>query len=498
MMMNTPLPFHILSKSTFIKGLQCEKALYLNKFNPELKDKIPASRQAVFDTGHEVGRYAQQLFPGGVDCGFEITKNGQMSAEMTYDYIAEGKEVIYEAAFQYEGILVISDIVVKSGNKWKIYEVKSSSSISDYQIYDASIQYYVITKCGIDIKDFSIVFINNQFIKKGDIDISQLFTIESVKDSAIQNQSFIEQKAKELKEILESKSVPDIDIGPHCTNPYDCDFIGHCWKDIPEYSIFDLSRIGSKAFELYEQGIINIEDLPDDTNLSANQLIEKISYVEGKDIIDKDEVKNFLNTLKYPLYFLDFETIQSAIPLYDNSKPYQQVVFQYSLYYKKEKDSEAVHFEFLADGKSDPRPALIKHLLAETRNPGMILVYNQSFEISRLRELSIDFPEYAEEISERILRIIDLMTPFQKRAYYKPEMRSSHSLKKVLPAINPEYGYDNLEIQEGGAAGAEFIRLMTLQDENEIQKIRKNLLDYCGRDTYGVIVILEELEKVCK
>lgn len=494
--MNTVLPFHILSKSTFIRGIQCKKSLFLNKYNPELKDEIPASRQAVFDTGHEVGRYAPQLFPGGIDCGFEITKNGQKSAEMTNQFIAEGQEVIYEAAFQYEGILMISDIMVKSGNRWKIYEVKSSTFVSEYQIYDASIQYYVITKCGIDIEDISMVFINNQYVKKGEIDINQLFITESVKDKAIQNQSFIEQKSEELKEVLESKSVPDINIGPHCSNPYECDFMGHCWKHIPKYSIFDLSRIGGKAFEFYKQGILNIEDLPYDINLSANQLIEKISFVEGKEVIDKNEINNFLNSIKYPLYFLDFETIQSAIPIYYNSRPYQQIPFQYSLYFKKDKDSEPEYCEFLGDGKSDPRLSLIKQLLADTKNSGMILVYNQSFEISRLKEFATDFPEYAEEISERISRIIDLMIPFQKRAYYKPEMRSSHSLKKVLPAINPEYGYNNLEIKEGGTASAEFLRLMTLQDNNEIQKIKKNLLDYCKRDTYGMIIILEELERV--
>ena len=254
--------------------------------------------------------------------------------------------------------------------------------------------------------------------------------------------------------------------------------------------------MGNKAFDLYKQGIINIKDLPDDINLSANQLIEKISFIEGKDVIDKNEIKSFLNTLKYPLYFLDFESIQSAIPIYDNSRPYQQVVFQYSLYYKKDKDSKPVHYEFLGDGKSDPRPSLIKQLLADTKNPGMILVYNQSFEITRLKELATDFPDYTEEIMERISRIIDLMIPFQKRVYYKPEMRSSHSLKKVLPAINPDYGYNDLEIQEGGTASAEFLRLMTIQDEKKIDKIRKNLLDYCRRDTYGMIIILEELERV--
>jgi hypothetical protein len=230
--------------------------------------------------------------------------------------------------------------------------------------------------------------------------------------------------------------------------------------------------------------------------LSANQIIEKTSFIDGIDIIDKDGIKEFLNTIKYPLYFLDFESIQSAIPIYNNSRPYQQVVFQYSLYYKKDKISKPEHYEYLGDGKPDPRPAMTKQLLEDTTRPGMILVYNQGFEIGRLKELATDFPEYADEIEERISKIADLMTPFQNRLYYKPEMRSSHSLKKVLPAINPDYGYEDLEIQGGGVASAEFMRSMALKDENEITQIRKNLLEYCGRDTYGMIVILEELERV--
>ena len=295
--------------------------------------------------------------------------------------------------------------------------------------------------------------------------------------------------------MLAKKSIPDIDIGPQCSNPFDCDFIGNCWKNIPEYSVFNLSRIGKKAFELYGKGITEIKDIPDDFSLSANQQLEKKCFVEKKNFIDKDEIKKFLGLLKYPLYFMDFESIQTAIPIYDNSRPYQQLVFQYSVYYKATKKSEPVHYEYLGDGKSDPRPEFIKQLIEDTKEPGIILVYNAAFEKTRLNELAKDFPEYASQIEERNSRIMDLMIPFQNRLYYKPEMKSRHSLKNVLPAINPDYGYDKLDIQEGGEAGAEYMRMMGVEDSNEIQKIRKNLLEYCGMDTYGMVVILSDLEK---
>jgi hypothetical protein len=490
------LPFHLLSKSGYLRGLQCVKSLYLNKYFPKLRDELPEKTKAIFETGQEVGIYAQQLFPGGVNCGFDITKNGQKSAVLTAQAISGGKEVIYEAAFQFEEVLIIADIMVKSGNKWKIYEVKSSTSVADYQINDTSIQYYIISKCGIDIEDISVIYINNQYVKKGDIDINQLFTVESVLDRVLQIQDFVNNKIEEFKKILEVKTIPDVNIGPHCGKPFECDFTGHCWKHIPEYSVFDLSRIGKKAFELYENGITEIKDIPENFELSTKQSVEKNCFAGKKNFIDKGEINNFLADVKYPLYFMDFETIQTAIPIFDNSRPYQQIVFQYSIYYKESKDSEPVHFEYLSNGKSDPRPEFIKQLLEDTKNPGTILVYNISFEKSRMKELAIDFPEYADKIEERITRLVDLMTPFQNKNYYKPGMKGKYSLKSVLPAISDEYNYDNLEIKEGGTASAEYLRMGSLPDENEIKKIRKNLLEYCGMDTYGMIVILEELERV--
>ena len=494
--MKKEIPFHTLSKSTYIKGLQCEKSMYLNKYHPELRDKISASKERVFTTGHEAGELAQNLFAGGVDCGFEVTRSGQKSVELTTNAIEEGRDIIYEAAFQHEGVLVITDILTKRENKWKVFEVKSSTKVAEYHINDAAVQYYVMNKCGIDVEDISIVHINNQYVRQGEIDVRQLFTIETVKEQVIPLQDYVEENIKRFKEVLEAKNVPETDIGEHCNSPFDCDFIGHCWKHIPEYSVFDLSRIGKKAFELYRNGITDIKDIPDDFPLSTAQMIEKDCFLQNKDYIDRSEIKSFLDGISYPLYFMDFETIQSAVPMFENSRPYQQIVFQYSLFRKDSIDADADHYEFLGDGKSDPRKTFIENLLRDAGSEGTILVYNAGFESARLRELAIDFPEYAEGLNRMLQRIVDLMVPFQRRAYYKSEMKSSHSIKKVLPAIKPEYTYENLEIQEGGAAGMEYLRLMTLSDDEEIKRVRKNLLEYCGRDTWGMVVIWEELMRV--
>ncbi|MCX6159209.1 MAG: DUF2779 domain-containing protein [Ignavibacteriae bacterium] len=496
--MKTNLPFHVLSKSSFQMGLQCTKSLYLNKYHSELRGETSEKTKEVFETGHSVGTLAQKLFPGGMDCGFEITKSGQKSVELTAKAISDGSEVIYEAAFQHDGVLVIADIIVKSKNQWNIYEVKSSTSVSDYQINDTSVQYYIITKSGLLIDDISVIHINNKYVRQGEINVHQLFTIRSVKEKVISFQDFVENKIAEFKQVLNGDTIPEIEIGSQCNEPFECDFKSHCWKHIPDYSVFNLSYMGKKAFDLYKIGIVEIKDIPDDYGLSVNQAVEKNCFLGQKKYINKTEIKSFLNNLKYPLYFMDFESIQAAIPVFDNSRPYQQLVFQYSLYYKKDRKSEPEHFEFLGDGKTDPRLEFVEKLLKDTAGEGTILVYNASFEITRLKELAAIFPQYAFKLQDRISRIVDLMIPFQNRTYYKPDMVSRHSLKKVLPSINSDYSYSNLEIQEGGAAGVEYLRLSSLQSEEEINTVRKNLLDYCGRDTYGMIVILEELERIAE
>lgn len=484
-----------ISKSSYIRGLQCEKSFYLNFFHNQFGIARDEQDTKKFEIGHDVGRYAQGLFPGGIDCGYVKTNDRVKSCLLTRQAIAEGKEVIYEAAFEYDGLLCFADILVKSGNQWIIYEVKSTTLVKEYHINDAAFQYYVISN-NILVQDAFIVYLNNQYVRNGDIDINQLFIKESVLEKVLTLQDDIKTNSAQFKKLTTSKSIPGIKLGKHCDDPFACDFKGYCWRDIPEYSVFDLQNMRGKQFELYNQGVVEIKDIPQDFPLNDKQHIEVNSFLNQTDHLDKSVVQEFLSKISYPLYFLDFETYMSAIPEFDSSRTYQQIPFQFSLYYKESRESEAIPFAFLAETTGDPRQQFIENLISQMQRPGAIIVYNAGFEKSRINELARDFPAYAEQLSNIHSRIIDLMEPFRQKAYYKPAMRSSYSMKYVLPAIDPGYTYDNLNVKDGTQAGSEFLRLRTIKDKNDIEQTRKDLIDYCNRDTYGMIVVLGELERV--
>jgi hypothetical protein len=488
---------HLLSKSSFIKGLQCEKHVYLYKFHYNEMDELSGMQKAVFQRGTNVGELAQQLFPGGTVATEGSPPAYKKGLKKTGELIQQGEKIIYEAAFLFNEVLSIADIVVNENNKWNIYEVKSSTSISETYLNDAALQYYVISNCGIEINDFSIIYINNQYIRRGELDLNELFTIESVLDDILPMQNFVEDNVDRLKKVIRKKEMPDINIGEHCHDPYTCSFYNYCRKHIPEDSIFDFCGMHlKKKYELYRDGIIKLDDVTEDYELNKNNRIQLDVYNSGEPLFDKDAIENFLSDLNFPLLFMDFETFQPAVPLFDNSKPYQQIPFQYSVHLKDNKDGESKHFEFLAEPGEDPRIKFIEGLLNDTKRKGDIIVYNKSFEITRLKEIARDFPQYADEIKKLVFRIKDLMIPFQRKYYYAPEMKGSYSIKAVLPTLVPELSYDELEINEGGLASITFESLQTETDMMIMAEIRQQLLEYCKLDTLAMVKILEKLKNI--
>ena len=489
---------HLLSKSSYIKGLQCEKHLYLYKYHYNEMDDLSEMQKAIFKRGTNVGELAQRLFPGGVVAAEGDPPNYEKALKKTDELIQNNVKVIYEAAFQFHQVLSIADIIVRENNGWKIYEVKSSTSISETYLNDAALQYYVISNMGFDVKNFSIVYINNQYIRQGELDLNELFTTESVLELILPLQESVNENVRRFKKILSQRRIPEIDIGEHCYNPYTCGFFNYCRKHIPEDSIFYFSGMHlNKKYDLYREGIIKLDDVPDNYPLNKNNKLQLDVYKSGKTIIDRDGINNFLEELNYPLYFMDFETFQPAVPLFDNSKPYQQIPFQYSVHYKENKNGELQHFEFIADSGIEPRIKFIQGLLKDTNHKGGdIIVYNKSFEITRLKEIARDFPHYADDIEKLILRIKDLMIPFQRKYYYAPEMKGSYSIKAVLPALLPELSYDKLVINEGGLASIAYESLQSETDLMRMAEIKEQLLEYCKLDTFAMVAILKKMESL--
>lgn len=447
---------HILSKSTFMYGCQCPKRLWLHKFKPELKDKKTETKASAFQQGIDVGQLARQRFPNGVDAKPETSYLYHISLAKTQEYINNGHNVIYEAAFQYNGILAALDILVKQEDGWYAYEVKSSTKVKPEHIKDAALQYYVITNSNINLKDIFILHLNSEYIRQGDLDLNQLFSATSILDEVKEMQPNIKEKVDELKICLQSDSQPNISTGKHCIKPYPCDFQGYCnYKtDVKDYSQTTL--------------------------------------------INQQNLTNFVKSLTYPLYYMDFETWSVPIPESDSHWPYRQVPFQFSVHkHHKHNNFGYVfirHYDYLAESTHTPLIEFTEKLIEVLGTNGTILVYNKSFENSRLEELKHDFPHLSQQISNIQQRLVDLMTPFKNKDYYTPEMKGSYSIKYVLPALVKDLNYDDLVIGNGTTASQAFYELKHETDPQVIQSTRNALLEYCKLDTWAMIKILRKIK----
>ena len=491
-----------LSKSLYTKGIQCRKALWLKKYKKEVLSAPDDSALARFETGNEVGELACKLFPNGVEIPY--TTNFDEMIKQTVEHVKNGMRYIYEATFSFDDILVLVDVLAIDENGISIYEVKSSSSVKDIYVHDTSIQYYVLKQLGYHINTANVVHINSSYVRADSLELEKLFTIVDITNEVVSLQENIPAVLKEFETILEDKiNEPNIDIGKHCHYPYVCDAKEYCWntqRNIPDYSIFNIFNLGSKKqIELYSQGIKNIEDVPEDFNMTANQKSAVENYKSKETFVDKEKIKEFIDTLTYPIYHLDFETFQQSVPLWKGISPYAQIPFQYSLHIEQE-DGTLTHKEYLAVDGIDPRENIAKRLIQDIPSNVTVLAYNMSFEKGVITKLAESYPDLSAHLLKINENMKDLMVPFQKKYYVTASMNGSYSIKYVLPALVPQFAkaYKELDGVQNGTQAMNAFANMNKMKEIEKQKIRTSLIEYCKLDTLAMVKILEVLKKTKK
>ena len=480
-----------ISKSKYLNGLQCKKLLWYIYNEPEAIPEPNEATQAIFDQGHLVGNYAKKLFPTGV----EVDHSGSFEEGLksTKELILK-RVPIFEAALTYKNCYARADILEPVGkDKWNLIEVKSSTEIKDVNYDDVGFQSHVYTGAGLKIDKCYLMCIDNTYVRKGDIDPNKLFKKIDITDEIKTSYSkTIENNVADMVNAIAAKTFIEIGIGAHCNDPYDCPLIEKCWSFLPESNVFLLYRNNKLPMNLTQDGILELADIPKKYELNEKNQIQVDCERTGKPYIDTDKIKEFLKTIQYPAYYMDFETFGSVIPMFDGSSPYQQVPFQFSVHVVKEKGATTEHFSFLADGATDPRPEFMEKLKEVMGKKGSVIAYNAGFEMGILKKCAEVLPKYKTWVESIEERIIDLLKPFSNFAYYHPQQDGSCSLKKVLPALTGK-SYDDMEIGDGVTASAEYCRVTFTNDNKDKTKIRKLLEEYCGLDTMGMVDIVGKL-----
>ncbi len=482
----------ILSKSKIMRGYRCPKSLYLTLHDPQKEAPVSENLQALFDQGNEVGLEARKLFPNGsaIHCKpWEFID----SVQQTKQFIEQGEKTIYEAAFLYQGAYSRMDIInySETSQKWSLYEVKSSTSVKEEHIKDLTLQSWIIANSGLKIEKIYLVHLNSRCEFP---DLSDLFKMEDVTSQIREHYRSVPEKLKTLVEAIQQESPPQISIGEHCLKPSECGFKDHCWKEaeVPPVSVLNIPALQEK-WDFFNKGVI---DISDDRLVGLSEKQERMLECHKKGEIFKNSIaiRKDLSSWSYPFIFLDFETFNSAIPQFDKVSPYNHLPFQFSVHILRDKKSSLEHYEFLYDQKDDPRPSLIEELLKVCEKKGSVIAYYKKFEIHVIRGLAQFSPKHKKELLHLIKRMEDPL-PILREHFYDPAFEFSFSLKKVAPALLGEkFSYESMDVGDGTAAQRSYKKMISSsvsQEEKEV--IKKNLLEYCKKDTENLAEIVKFL-----
>ena len=467
-----------ISKTSFLKFEQCQKAFFLYKNHPYLRDKVSVDKQLTFKRGHDVGYFAQQLFPGGIDISKE-TKNVVQAFELTATHIETKTPVIYEATFVHNGVLVMADILTLNEGVYNAYEIKSSLKVSETYLKDAYMQYFVIKNVLPNLDDLFLVTLNSDYLLENEIDVRKLFKRRSVKQKAQENFNYFEHRIGEAHALLEQNAIPNLPIGKHCFRPYQCDYFGTCWKDtMHEKSIFNLPLINKTTlFDWFESGIKNMDELKDEQFEKPQLLQLKNAILNNSPIINYNAIQTFVNSIKQPAVALDMEIWNPAIPQLPFTKPFEQTPFLVCLY-----DGET-YSNYFTEHLKDDTEIFAKQLIDLTMNYVSVLVYDKTMEITAIDTLARKFPHLADGLHSLKLKIIDLFEIIVNLSYYDPQFKNNFTLKGVAGVVLKDVSYSTISSGLEAMNYYDQYRMATEMEAKE--KLKQQLIDYCNTDCFA-------------
>lgn len=493
------MPLRYLSKSKYMRGRQCPRLLWYEVNRPELIPPVSPEIQSRFDMGHQVGDLAKQLYPGGVEIAWD---RGVAKAVRDTQDALQARTPIFEATFLFDSpagpLLSRADVMVPvDGDSWDMVEVKSSNGLKPEHPEDVAFQKAVVEGAGPKLRQCFLMHLNKSYRRSGNLDLESLFEKQELPAENLPATQDIFSRADALLKMLSAPDPPDVDLISACRIISKCDLSHICWSFLPEHNVGHLYYGKDKIWQLLSQGVQAMTDVPEDFPLNSVHRIQVETVRSGKVHVDRALIQKFLDGLEYPLHYMDFETMQTAVPLFDGTGPWQQIPFQYSVHVQDSPGAPLRHYSYLADlegGARDPRPDFLEGLKGCLGTSGTILAHNADFEKNRLEEACQAFPAYLSWANASVFpRIVDTLGFFRSFAYYHPDQKGSCGLKSVLPAITGQ-GYDDLAIAGGMQASNDYVSISLGNSRPErIQKMREALEAYCARDTEALALIVERL-----
>lgn len=493
------LPSLYLSKTDFLKYQCCSSYLWLWKHKKEV---VPVDEAEVIkrrlEQGNEVERYARELFPEAV----LVRSKGMEAKQETENIVATGAKVIFQATvFTEQGLFAMADVIKfnEDTKAWTLYEVKSTNSIKKEHIIDVAFQRTAFEDAGYKISNVGVIYLNKEYKRKAKIVASDFLLETDITDKVNEILPVIREQTYDALRAIKDNAEPK---GCSCrlnSKSHHCPTFQYLNPDVPEYSVFNISRIGGKNLAMLVDGeTFNVHEVPDDIKLSVIQRNQVEVAKSKQPIIDKSSITELMSELEYPLHFLDYETVSTAMPLYDNCIPYQQIPFQYSLHVLNEPDGELKHYEYLSkDAATLPAKELLGSLAKHISNKGSVIVWHKSFETGRNREMGSLYPEYADLMASINSRVFDLKEVFSKQHFVHHKFNGSNSIKAVLPVLVPEFSYKNLDIQNGQDASIRWYDAVTgAVDTNKADQTYEALIKYCCLDTLAMVKIYEYLKNL--